>query len=193
VDAWVVAVTVVGVVVLLAWVLSYRASRIDRLHARIEGCWHALDAMLVRRSEALLELANSGTLDPSSSLLLSYAVSDVLDVEDSSPDHTVRVGRENELAATASLLLAEASPRALAAIDAGMRGTVERAVRQVTVAASFYNDAVSDVIAIRDQVVTKVACLAGKAPRVHRIDVHSVDVTPLTSAALDPAVDPTIP
>ena len=32
-------------------------------------------------------------------------------------------------------------------------------------------DAVSDVIAIRDQLVTKVACLAGKAPRLHRIDV----------------------
>lgn len=188
-DALLIAVTVVGVVILVAWVLSYRASRIDRLHARIEGCWHALDAMLVRRSEALLELANSGTLDPASSLLLSYGVSEVLEVEDTDPEHALRVERENELAATATLVLAEATPDALASLDPGMRGTVEQTSRQVNVAASFYNDAVSDVIAIRDQALTKIACLAGKAPRLHRIEVLPVDVAPLVSATMAPDRD----
>ncbi|MHA3701392.1 hypothetical protein ACXR2U_04350 [Jatrophihabitans sp. YIM 134969] len=189
-DALLIAVTVVGVVILLAWVLSYRASRIDRLHARIEGCWHALDAMFVRRSEALLELANSATLDPASSLLLSYGVSDVLELQDADPDHARRVAGENELAATATLLLAEASPAALAEVDPVMRATVQQTVRQVDVAASFYNDAVSDVIAIRDQALTKVACLAGKAPRLHRIEVASVDVAPLAGATGADVRDP---
>ena len=181
-DALFVVVTVVGIVILVAWVLSYRASRIDRLHARIEGCWHALDAMLVRRSEALLELANSGTFDPASALLLSYGVSEVLEVHDTDPEHAVRVERENELAATASLVLAEATPASLAELDPGMRATIVQTSRQVDVAAAFYNDAVSDVVAIRDQLITKVACLAGKAPRLHRIEVTGVDVAPLLTA-----------
>lgn len=185
-NALLIAVTVVGVIILVAWVLSYRATRIDRLHARIEGCWHALDAMLVRRSEALLEFANAGVVDPASALLLSSGVGEVLELEDSSPDHVVRVERENELAATATMVLAEAAPASLATVDDGLRATVERTARQVDVAASFYNDAVSDVIAIRDQLITRVACLAGKAPRLHRIEILPVDVTPLLSATAAP-------
>lgn len=188
-DALFIAVTVVGVVILVAWVLSYRASRIDRLHARIEGCWHALDAMLVRRSEALLELANAGILDPASALLLSYGVSEVLEVDDRDPEHALRLERENELAVTATLVFAEATGAALASVDVGMRATVEQTSRQVNVAASFYNDAVSDVIAIRDQTLTKIACLAGKAPRLHRIEVLAVDVTPLLSATAEAAAE----
>ncbi len=189
-DALLIAVTVVGVVILIAWVLSYRASRIDRLHARIEGCWHALDAMLVRRSEALLELANSGTLDPASSLLLSYGVSEVLEVDEPGPHHPVRVERENGLAETATIVIAQAAPAALASVDADMRATVEQTSRQVNVAASFYNDAVTDVIAIRDQALTKIACLAGKAPRLQPIEILPVDTTPLLTATMTPDRDP---
>lgn len=181
-DPLLLAVAIVGLVILVAWVLSYRATRIDRLHARIEGCWHALDAVLVRRSEALLELANAGVLDPASSLLLTDAVSDVLELGDVTRDE--RIAHENALADTASLVFAEASPDTLAEVEDPLRGTVERAARQVDVAASFYNEAVSDVVAIRDQWITKVACLAGKAPRHHTLDVRGLEVGPLVAAGL---------
>ena len=46
-----VAVTA-ALVFLLAWYLSYSASRLDRLHAKVEGALSALDAALVRRAEA---------------------------------------------------------------------------------------------------------------------------------------------
>ena len=59
--------------VLLAWYLSYSAARLDRLHGRVEGTLAVLDAALVRRAEAALELANSGVLDPASALLLADA------------------------------------------------------------------------------------------------------------------------
>ena len=68
----------VGVLVALGWYLSYSAARLDRLHARVEGTLAALDAQLVRRAEATLELVNSATLDAASSLMLASAASDSL-------------------------------------------------------------------------------------------------------------------
>ena len=68
-----VAVTA-ALVFLLAWYLSYSASRLDRLHAKVEGALSALDAALVRRAEAALELANSGSLDPATGFLVAAAV-----------------------------------------------------------------------------------------------------------------------
>lgn len=71
---------VVGVALLLAaaWYLSYSAARLDRLHAQVEGALSTLDAHLVRRAEAALELANTGALDPASALLVAAAASEAL-------------------------------------------------------------------------------------------------------------------
>ena len=69
---------VVLVLVAIGWYLSYSAARLDRLHARVQGTLAALDAQLVRRAEATLELANSGVLDAASALMLASAASDSL-------------------------------------------------------------------------------------------------------------------
>ncbi len=54
--------------------VSWRAGRIDRLHARVDMARAALDATLLRRSSVALELATSGLLDPATGLLLAAAV-----------------------------------------------------------------------------------------------------------------------
>ncbi len=56
------------VLVIIAWYLSYTAARFDRLHVRLGGTLAALDARLVRRAEAAVELAHSGLLDGATSL-----------------------------------------------------------------------------------------------------------------------------
>ena len=68
---------VLFVLVLAAWYLSYTAARLDRLHVRLSGTLAALDARLVRRAEAAVELANSGLLDGATSLLLANAAAGV--------------------------------------------------------------------------------------------------------------------
>ena len=50
--------------------VSWRAGRIDRLHARVDMARIALDVTLLRRSLVAQELATSGLLDPATSLLL---------------------------------------------------------------------------------------------------------------------------
>src|SRR5689334_4868319 len=84
-------VVVVAVLLGIAWYLSYSAARLDRLHTRAEGALSALDAQLVRRSEATLELANSGALDPASALMLAGAASEALEA------HNERVLEEDFL------------------------------------------------------------------------------------------------
>ena len=74
---WIFAILFVLVVV--AWYLTYTAARLDRLHVRLSGTLAALDAQLVRRAEAALELANSGLLDGATSLLLADAAADSLE------------------------------------------------------------------------------------------------------------------
>ena len=54
--------------------VSWRAGRIDRLHARVDIARVALDVTLLRRSSVAQELATSGLLDPATSLLLAAAV-----------------------------------------------------------------------------------------------------------------------
>ena len=73
VDILQLATFVVVLLIAVAWYLSYSAARLDRLHAKVEGAMSALDAQLIRRAEAALELANSGVLDPASALLIADA------------------------------------------------------------------------------------------------------------------------
>ena len=67
-------VIVVALALFTGVYVSWRAGRIDRLHARVEMARTALDVTLLRRSSVALELATSGLLDPATSLLLAAAV-----------------------------------------------------------------------------------------------------------------------
>src|ERR1700749_2506943 len=71
---WTYLVLVVLAVVLWGFYISWRASRLDRLHNRLEAARTALDLAMVRRSSAASGLASSGLLDPATSLLLAAAV-----------------------------------------------------------------------------------------------------------------------
>ena len=79
VDVLQLATFLVILVIGIAWYLSYSAARLDRLHAKAEGAMSALDAALVRRAEAALELANNGALDPASALLIADAATESIE------------------------------------------------------------------------------------------------------------------
>src|ERR1700729_3112303 len=70
------SIIVIALVACIGVYISWRAGRLDRLHARLEAARAALDAALVRRSAVALELASSGLLDPATSVLLAGAAHD---------------------------------------------------------------------------------------------------------------------
>ena len=69
------------IVIFAIWYLSYSATRLDRLHNRVETSWANLDGLLQRRAAVALEIAKSEIADPASSLLLTAAAHQARDAE----------------------------------------------------------------------------------------------------------------
>ncbi len=160
----------------VAWYLTYTAARLDRLHTRVEGTYAALDAQLVRRAEAVLELANSGSLDPAGALILAGAATDSLEGGD-----LVQVQRESiESDLTRALRLvvhagADAGGQHVASgadIGGEALARLESAGSRVVMARRFHNDAVTDVLRLRRNPFVRLFRLAGNTelPRTVEFD-----------------------
>lgn len=168
-------VLALAVVLGIAWYLSYSAARLDRLHAKVEGALSALDANLVRRAEASIELANSGVLDPASALLLASAASEALERETSHalPDDPLdgqhfgdREDVETDLTEALAATLTENVRAHIRASDGPAADELDRLVaagRRVQFARNFHNQAVRDVQRVRNKRVVRWFRLAGYA------------------------------
>ncbi len=167
------ATLVVVVFVVVAWYLSYNAARLDRLHARVEGTYAALDAQLVRRAEATLELANSGHLDASSTLILAAAASESLAAADG--EEADREIVESDLTEALEVALSPDVLDSLHETDEPSRETLARVCAsgiRVQLARRFHNDAVTDVRRVRRKPVVRVFRLAGHAELPATIEFH---------------------
>jgi hypothetical protein len=154
---WIAVVFLVGVYV------SWRATRLDRLHVRVETARAALDAALVRRAAAALELAASRLLDPAASLVLATAAH-----EARTADADNREFAESDLSRA---LRAVADQPDFAGTVAGEGGggtdvleELSSSAAKVAYARRFYNDAVAQARAARRKPLIRVLPLAGRAP-----------------------------
>lgn len=141
--------------------LTWTAGRVDRMHNRVAAARAVLDAQLLRRSGAALELATSGLLDPASSLVLADAAHQARAV---SPEG--REQAESDLTDALRLALPEpehvvrlrAEPGAAALLD-----ELAAACRRVEHARRFHNDAVRTTRRLRRKLVVRRLGLAGRA------------------------------
>ena len=78
-DALLIVLAAALVLLALGWYLYAIALRVDRLHRQVLGSRATLEAQLVHRGQAAVDLAADGALDPASSVLLSRAAHDVLE------------------------------------------------------------------------------------------------------------------
>lgn len=175
------AIIVVVVVAILGVYVSWRAGRLDRLHARLDARRAALDVALVRRSSVALELASSGLLDPATSLLLAEAV------------HGTRAGdRPRDLAEsdlTRALRAAFSQPGFRSSLT-GKEGAdellaeVEAAAHQVFLARKFYNDMVAVTRDARRRPLARVLRLSGKAKAPEFFEMDDSLIGENTTASL---------
>ncbi|WP_435198458.1 hypothetical protein [Janibacter sp. GS2] len=179
-----VGAAVVCVLLVLAWYLSYSAARLDRLHAKVEGALSALDAHVVRRAEASIELANSGAVDPASGVLVAAAASESLErhnertFEADLLEGQHFAGREGVESQLSEVLHAALPPEVVRDIEAkGDPGAaalerVRHAGLRVQLARRFHNDAVKEVQRVRAKRVVRLFRLAGHAelPRTVEFD-----------------------
>ena len=149
---WLVAAVLVAIL-LTSWV-TFTLTRLDRLHARVDAAYAALDAQLVRRAAALLQLAEHADagLDPDTAGELISTARAALSVRQSD-----RRTVENQVG------------RSIAGLqDARERLPVDEvtelaeAATRVMIARRFFNDAVRDTRTLRARRMPRLLHLAGR-------------------------------
>src|SRR6516162_9224003 len=176
-------VILVAVALLAGVYVSWRAGRIDRLHARVEMARTALDVTLLRRSSVALELATSGLLDPATSLLLAGAV------HGTRSESRPRDLAESDL--TRALRAAFSQPDFRSSMS-GKEGAdellaeVEEATHQVFLARKFYNDVVALTRDARNRPLARLLRLSGNAPAPVFFEMDDSLIADLPSATLAP-------
>jgi len=168
--SWVFAV--LFVLVIIAWYLSYTAARLDRLHVRLSGTLAALDARLVRRAEASVELANTGLLDGATALILATAAGESLEAP--SEHGEAREEAENDLTEALDLALTPDTVATLRETPLGqdVLSRLASACARVQLARRFHNDAVTDVRRVRRKWAVRMFHLAGYTPMPHTIEFN---------------------
>jgi hypothetical protein len=166
---WTIIVLTVLALVLLSFWVSWRASRLDRLHNRVEAAQTALDLALVRRASAASELASSGVLDPATSLLLADAVRRARQAGKAERDLA-----ESDLTRALRATVSEPGFRKELTESVGAAELVEEveaAAHQVFIARKFYNDLAGRTIDDRRRPLARVLHLAGSAKQPEFFDM----------------------
>jgi hypothetical protein len=166
-----VVLLLVAVTLALAAWLSWTARRLDRMHLRTEVSHATLEAQLLGRSGAALELAVTDALDPASRLLLLDAAHGARTAD---PD-----GLEPAESALSQALRAVLDPPTVRALRAdpevgALLDELLRRCAKVELARRFHNDVVVAARALRSRRRVRWLRLAGHAPAPRTVDLDDV-------------------
>jgi hypothetical protein len=141
-----------------AWYLSYSATRLDRLHHRVETSWANLDGLLQRRAAIAIEIARSDISDPASSLLLTFAAHQAREA-------SVRDRSQAETGLTGALgILIESSTSISGPIEQDLIRELKELTEKIKMAVSMHVDAVTRTQMVRKKWFMRFFRLAGNAP-----------------------------
>ena len=145
-------------IALFAWYLSYSATRLDRLHHRVETSWANLDGLLQRRAAIAIEIARSDISDPASSLLLTFAAHQAREA-------SVRDRSQAETGLTGALgILIESSTSTSGPIEQDLIRELKELTEKIKMAISMHVDAVTRTQMVRKRWFMRFFRLAGNAP-----------------------------
>jgi hypothetical protein len=161
--------------------LSWTATRLDRMHHRIDVARASLEAQLLRRSGATLELAATDRLDPPSRLLLLDAAHGA---RSSGPD-AFEVA-ESALSQALRAVLDDSGHVAELRTDPEVGPLVDELARDcatVELARRFHNDVVVSARALRSRRRVRWLRLAGRAAPPRSVDLDDVPPAALVDAS----------
>ena len=150
------AITFLVLLLLLAWYLSFSASRLDRLHHRVETSWANLDAALQRRAALALEIAHLPEVDPATNLLLTGAAYSAREAD-------IEERNEAESALSESLKLLTLGSD-LPSLYPEIFGKLADVTDRVKLAIGIHLEADASTLKVRSKLVFRVFRLAGTAP-----------------------------
>jgi hypothetical protein len=145
-------------VLVILWYLTFTATRLDRLHHRVETSWANLDVLLQKRAAVALEIAHSDIADPASSMLLTAAAYQARDANIQN-----RSQAESGLSGALGLLLEDSQHLATAA-DSALLTELSGLTDKIRVAIALHTDAVARTQLVRRKFMVRLFRLAGTAP-----------------------------
>jgi hypothetical protein len=141
-----------------AWYLSYSATRLDRLHHRVETSWANLDGLLQRRAAIAIEIARSEISDPASSMFLTFAAHQAREA-------SVRDRSQAETGLSGALgILLENSQEFTGDIEKDLIRELRDLTEKIRMAVAIHIDAVNRTQLVRQKLVIRLFRLAGTAP-----------------------------
>jgi len=148
---------VVVIVLLLAWYLSFSATRLDRCHHRVETSWEHLDALLQRRAALALEIAHNSDIDPATEMILTSSAyqsreANIGDREDA----------ESSLSESLKFLHASAKAGEIT-IALSLIDELAALTDKIRTAIAIHLEAISSVRNLRNKLVFRFFHLAGRA------------------------------
>ena len=144
-----------SIFIFFLWYLSFSATRLDRLHQRVETSWAALDGLLQRRAAIALEIAHSAMADPGMALILNQAAHQAREAEISE-----RSDAESGLTGALGLLLMNIHENT----DDALLKELSDITDKVRVAVKIHVEAVNRTQLVRRKLIVKTFRLAGRAP-----------------------------
>ena len=157
----------IAALVLFLWYLSFTATRLDRLHHRVETSWAALDSLLQRRAAVALEIAHSSFADPGLALILNQAAHQAREAEISE-----RSEAESGLTGALGLLLMNIHENT----DDALLKELSDITDKVRVAVKLHVEAVNRTQMVRRKLIVKTFRLAGRAPlpTIHKFEDDAI-------------------
>ena len=153
------ALIFVGIfLIVFIWYLTFLATRLDRLHHRVETSWANLDGLLQRRAAIALEIARSEIADPASALLLTAAA---YQAREASIEN--RSAAESGLSGALGLLLADGQSSERPAEVVLLR-ELSALTDKIRIAIALHIDAVARTHLVRRKFIVQAFRLAGTAP-----------------------------
>ena len=151
-----IAVALLAFLLLFIWYLTFTASRLDRLHHRVETSWAALDALLQQRAALALEVSHLPGVDPAIAMVLTQSAFLAGEAEIAE-----RSEAEEGLAATVALLYeTEDFHKKNPALSERITGVSKR----IEVAMRLHREAVHTTGVQRSRPLVRLFRLAGRAP-----------------------------
>lgn len=152
------SLAVLFIVSLFAWYLSFLATRLDRLHHRVETSWANLDGLLQRRAAIAIEIARSEISDPASSLLLTFAAHQAREA-------SVKDRSQAEVGLSGALgILLETSTGVHGKVEEDLLRELAELNEKIKVATSLHVESVNRTRLIRSKPIIRLFRLAGRAP-----------------------------
>ena len=163
-------VLVALVVLIFAWYLSFSASRLDRLHHRVETSWEHLDALLQRRAALALEISHQVDLDPATDLILTQSA--YVSREEAIVD---RNDAERSLSESLKILR-DSAHNGEVTISVPLLDELTNLTEKINLAIAIHLEGVNSVEKLRSKFIYRLFHLAGKAklPRIYSFEEESL-------------------